>query len=480
MSDVVLTEQLDRAIEAMLRDPEAPRVGIDSRVADLFSLTVELRAFPRPGFKARLKTELEKASMSLATEAETATSPQSPSETVRATFRTVTPYLTVADVYEEIEFVTQVFGAKGQIYGLGSAGGYHSEYQIGDSMVMIGGGGKGSSWKGTPNPASLHLYVEDVDAIYERAVQAGATSLMVPTNQEYGDRDAAIIDVGGNHWYIGTSQGPAYKPEGVNDLMPYLHPTGAPKMISFLKAAFAAEEVFVYQSPDGIVHHAKMGIGDSIVEMGEAHGQWQPMPMTFMLYVDDVDEWYERAMLAEGVISMGKPGDQPYGDRVGAVKDPFDNVWYIGTHLATRKSETTDSRRTSMTAPTLFRIALQVGDLDQASAFYAKLLDDQGRRIPRGSRHYFDCGPVILALVDVAAGHLEPKPIPDYVYFAVSDLEQIHERAKAMNCLAKEDVHGADAGAIVKRPWGERSFYAEDPWGNGLCFVDEQTLFTGK
>ncbi len=327
MSEVVLTEQLEQAIEAMFRNQEAPQASTDSQVADLFSLAVELRAMPRPDFKTRLKTELEEATMSLATEEEIVTSPQTANESVRATFRTVTPYLTVADVHEEIEFVTQVFGAEGRIYGLGSAGGYHSEYQIGDSMVMIGGGGKGSSWKGTPNPASLHLYVEDVDAIYERAVQAGATSLKAPTNQEYGDRDAAIVDVGGNHWYIGTSQGPAYKPEGVSDLMPYLHPTGAPKMISFLKAAFAAEEVFIYQSPDGIVHHAKMGIGNSIVEMGEAHGQWQPMPMVFMLYVDDVDTWYTRAMKAAGAISLGAPKDQAYGDRVGAVKDPFGNVW---------------------------------------------------------------------------------------------------------------------------------------------------------
>ena len=130
--------------------------------------------------------------------------------------------------------------------------------------------------------------------------------------------------------------------------------------------------------------------------------------------------------------------------------------------------------------PKLFRIALQVSDLDQAAAFYAKLLDDKGVRIPRGSRHYFDCGPVILAIVDVAAGELEPKPIPDYVYFAVSDLEQVYERAKELNCLASDDVHGEAAGEIVKRPWGELSFYCEDPWGNGLCFVDEKTLFTGK
>ena len=216
-----------------------------------------------------------------------------------------------------------------------------------------------------------------------------------------------------------------------------------------------------------------------MIEMGEAHGPWQPMPMTFMLYVDDVDAWYARAMKAEGMISMGKPGDQAYGDRVGAVKDPFGNTWYIGTHIAPDK-EASASRRTTM-VPKLFRIALQVSNLDQAAAFYAKLLDDPGTRIPRGSRHYFDCGPVILALVDVAKGAGEkPQPTPDYIYFAVHNLEEVYERAKALNCLAKDRFHDQNAGEIVKRPWGELSFYAEDPWGNGLCFVDEKTLFTGK
>ena len=131
-------------------------------------------------------------------------------------------------------------------------------------------------------------------------------------------------------------------------------------------------------------------------------------------------------------------------------------------------------------APNLFRLVLQVSDLDKAAEFYSKLLDNEGRRIPRGSRHYFDCGPVILALVDVTAGGEEAKASPDYIYFAVADLQQVYERARALNCLSRDDVHGAGAGEIVKRPWGELSFYVEDPWGNGLCFVDEQTLFTGK
>lgn len=131
-------------------------------------------------------------------------------------------------------------------------------------------------------------------------------------------------------------------------------------------------------------------------------------------------------------------------------------------------------------APSLFRIILQVPNLDQAEEFYGKLLDDRGRRIPYASRHYIDCGPVILALVDPSVDGQQPKPAPDYIYFTVDNLEEVHARARELDCLAKENVHGAASGEIVVRPWGERSFYAEDPWGNGLCFVDQTTLFTGR
>jgi hypothetical protein len=108
------------------------------------------------------------------------------------------------------------------------------------------------------------------------------------------------------------------------------------------------------------------------------------------------------------------------------------------------------------------------------------LLDDPGFPIPRGSRHYFHCGPMILALVDVAKGIGEtPQPTPDYIYFAVNNLEEIFERAKAMNCLCKDRYHDQQAGEIVMRPWGERSFYAEDKWENPLCFVEAGTIYPG-
>ena len=129
-------------------------------------------------------------------------------------------------------------------------------------------------------------------------------------------------------------------------------------------------------------------------------------------------------------------------------------------------------------APSLFRVTLQVSDLDEAAGFYSKLLGTKGRRI-HGARHYFDCGPVILALLDPTGGGTKAKPHPDYVYFSVDDLEKVHERARKLDCLSKEEVHEESGGEIATRPWGERSFYADDPFGNGLCFVDERTIFTG-
>src|SRR5215471_3949722 len=475
MSEVEFTEQLNQAVEAVLRN-EPPATSLSPQIAELAGIAAELRDLPREDFKLRLQRELEEeATMSTATK-----QVAEKTNRVREGFRTVTPYLVVDDVHAEAEFLRQAFGVTGQIYGLGTQGGFHAEYRIGESMIMVGGGGKGSQWKGKASPGAIHLYVPDVDGVYQSAIEAGATSLMAPTDMVYGERSAAIEDVGGNHWYLATAFGPDYVPAGVPNLMPCFQPRGAPRMIEFFKQAFAADEIAVHKSPDGRVLHAEMKIGDAMVEMGEAHGPWQPRPMVFMMYVDDVDAWYARATQADGAVAKQAPQLQTHGARMGSITDPFDNVWYIASQVQTVGQQPAEPERKTMGAPKMFRIALQVGDLDQAGAFYAQLLDDPGIPIPRGSRHYFNCGPVILALVDVAKGGEKPQPTPDYIYFAVNDLAEIFERAKRLNCLANDRYHDQNAGEILKRPWGEVSFYCEDPWGNGLCFVDETTLFTGR
>jgi catechol 2,3-dioxygenase-like lactoylglutathione lyase family enzyme len=134
------------------------------------------------------------------------------------------------------------------------------------------------------------------------------------------------------------------------------------------------------------------------------------------------------------------------------------------------------AKRKSAT-PTIFRVTLEVGNIDKAAKFYAKLLDTPGKRHP-GARHYFDCGGVILAVLDPSLGGMTPTPGPKSLYFAVPNLAAVHARAKALKALAPYKVHGEPAGKALERPWGERSFYVVDPWGNDLCFVEEGTLYT--
>jgi predicted enzyme related to lactoylglutathione lyase len=128
--------------------------------------------------------------------------------------------------------------------------------------------------------------------------------------------------------------------------------------------------------------------------------------------------------------------------------------------------------------PQFFRLNVEVGSLDTAAAFYSKLLGVQGRKQP-GRRCYFECGPVTLQVLDVSSKG-KPYPAAKALYFTVKNLEAAFERAKELGSLSREDVHDEPGGGIVVRPWGERSFYAEDPWGNPLCFIEEGTVYTGS
>ena len=135
-----------------------------------------------------------------------------------------------------------------------------------------------------------------------------------------------------------------------------------------------------------------------------------------------------------------------------------------------------------MSMPRLFRVILPVADIDPASAFYAELLGQPGMRVS-GGRHYFPCGDVMLALYSPKGDGdpREPRPNWDHVYFAVDDIDAVYQRAKKRGGFPS---HVCDCrlplGETATRPWGERSFYLSDPFGNPLCFVDSMTLFTGR
>lgn len=251
---------------------------------------------------------------------------------VPAGYHTVTPYLVAADANSVIDFVKKTFGGEEIFRAVGSAGGYHCEVRVEDSMLMIGGGGEGVSWKGEPMLGAFHVYVRDCDAAYKRALDAGGKSLMAPADQEYGERTASVVDAAGNHWYIARFLGKDYRSEGAPTIQPYLHPLRAEPVFQFLKRAFGAQDLGRYADEAGVIHHMTIAIGDSHLEMGEAHGPYQPLKSMFYLYVPNVDAVY-RTALAAGAKPMQEPADQPYGDRVGAVTDAFGNQWWIATHV---------------------------------------------------------------------------------------------------------------------------------------------------
>jgi PhnB protein len=114
---------------------------------------------------------------------------------------TVTPYLVIPGVAKLIEFVKQAFGAT-EVHVSRRPDGtvMHAEVKIGDSIIMMGEGGEGAKHF----PGMLHLYMEDVDAIYRRAIQAGAKSVREPADQPYGDRTGGVEDAFGNQWWIAT------------------------------------------------------------------------------------------------------------------------------------------------------------------------------------------------------------------------------------------------------------------------------------
>ncbi|HTV02080.1 MAG TPA: VOC family protein [Luteitalea sp.] len=117
------------------------------------------------------------------------------------TYRTVTPYLCVADADAELTFLTQAFGASEmQIERTDTGAIMHAELRVGDTLVMLGQANDRYGAK----PAALYLWVDDVDAAYAKALAAGASSESAPEDKPYGHRNAGVVDANGITWWIGA------------------------------------------------------------------------------------------------------------------------------------------------------------------------------------------------------------------------------------------------------------------------------------
>jgi PhnB protein len=332
-----LAEQLDLAVQGILARPAAERIparGLDANVAALLRIAQDLRTLPREHFKAQLKVDLERR-ISMASPAKPGTS--GPRETTKPTeslpegYHTVTPYIIVPRALQFIEFLKAAFAGTERFRVPRAPGSeliMHAEVVIGNSIIELA-----DAYEQIPAaPTAIHLYVDDADAFFARAIDAGATSIYEVGDHVSGDRQGAVRDTFGNIWYVAMIQGWTPGPKGVPSVQPYLHLHGSEKMIPFLENAFGGRVLgHVPRSPEGHVLHATVQIGDNTLELDEAHGEFQPMPCHLHLHVEDADALYARAIRA-GATSVDPPSNKPYG-RSGGVKDAFGNIWYMTSPL---------------------------------------------------------------------------------------------------------------------------------------------------
>jgi PhnB protein len=238
-------------------------------------------------------------------------------------------------------------------------------------------------------PAFLYLYLDDVDAAYQRALELGATLIEEPRNMFYGDRRATVRDPFGNIWQIAThqeeltleelrhrgagstSQETTFKehsmpakvnptPAGASAATPYLSVSNAAQMIEFYKKAFGAVETMRLEQPDGRIGHAELKINGAAIMLADEFpetGLLSPKtlggtrsPVFLHLYVENVDEVYKRSLSA-GATSLREPADLFYGERNAQVRDPSGHCWDISIQIEEVSLEEMQKRFNAMVNP---------------------------------------------------------------------------------------------------------------------------------
>lgn len=140
-------------------------------------------------------------------------------------------------------------------------------------------------------------------------------------------------------------------PEGYGTVTPWIISEDSAGLIRFLEAAFAAEEIPGSRmlDQDGSIVHVEVAIGNSIVMLFDSYPGWPETPAFFRLYLADADTAYQRALTA-GATSVTEVTELFWGDRVGRVRDPFGNIWWLQSHVA---DVAQDEMQARMNEPTM-------------------------------------------------------------------------------------------------------------------------------
>jgi PhnB protein len=288
--------------------PEPPALQLES----------DLALLPRREFQQRLRAEIERKTMT--------TTSVTTKKGVPAGFRTVSPYITVADPDGLMAFAREAFGAVELDRAVTGQGGLNLIADINGSKVFFAGGAMCTGDKQKLD--DLRLWVPNCDEVFARALVAGATSVMQPGDRPYGERNGGVKDPAGNTWWIATRFESSPLPEGFGAVSCYVMKPRALELIEFLKRAFGVEEAGIFKTPDGKLMHGAVRWGDSIIEISEA----ETPRSAFYVFVEDPDAVFAQAVAA-GAKVIYPPADHSYGHRSGGVEDAWGNTWYLARDL---------------------------------------------------------------------------------------------------------------------------------------------------
>jgi PhnB protein len=241
-----------------------------------------------------------------------------------------------------------------------------------------------------------------------------------------------------------------YVRPGFNNIAPYILVSGAARFIEFLKAAFEGTERIRVPRPDGSIMHAEVGLGNSVIELGDANEQFAARQAFVHLYVGDADATYRRA-LAAGAKSVYDVEDQPWGDRQGCVKDEFGNVWYI----ATAKGWTPGPDGLLTVQP-----FLHLRNADKMIPFAEAAFGAESLGVAKADDGKVLHGTIRIGKatfeIDEANDDADVKPC--YLHVYVPDVDAIYAEALRAGAVSVE--------APVDKPYGERACSVSDPFGN--------------
>jgi len=247
-----------------------------------------------------------------------------------------------------VRYIAEDVGAAAHFYA--EHLGFHIDLQPGPGFAMLsrsdlrlllnapgaGGAGQAATEGGVPEPGGwsrFQLELGDLDARVA-ALQAAGCTFRTGVIQGNGGRQALVEDPSGNLVELFEPNRYAVKPipDGYHTVTPFLLADDVERLLAFIEAAFGGRVEHTMRSDDGVARHATIRVGDSLLMVSKGTDIYGRVPLMLHLYVDDVDQIYADALEAGG-LSQREPRNEFYGDRVAAIKDDWENQWWIATHV---------------------------------------------------------------------------------------------------------------------------------------------------